>query len=353
MIEQGRYDELGVRSSRSLSSPVSAQPPTWRPVRRRRPSSSPGASRTHTSALGSASNGPAKGARRSPPRPRTRRWRQGGGGRARAVDAGARRHLGGATDRGEHRALAVIGADGANEAVRWATGVGSGERGFALEALVPADPRRDRAFSERTATFDFAPIEAGLGGYRWIFPTRHADVPLLNCGIAVRTRRRATGSGGAGVPGRVARRSQPRLGAQFDPEDTGLIAYDPNARLGAHHVCPPASGRHRPTTSGRAFRAPLGTESPRRSRSHRCDRTERLRSDPAPSCVQAPIGRWNPAAKAQRGMGAVLSSGTSRLSNYAGCGGGSRARPREESTYGAMQPQRAAATSRRSARLGR
>lgn len=141
------------------------------------------------------------------------------------------------TDHGEHRTLAVIGADGASSVVRRAIGVDGLERGFALEVLVPADPERDAAFSEGVATFDFAPIKVGLGGYCWIFPCRDAGVSLLNCGIAIC----APDSAGFGSRARsflvewLASR-----GIHCDPSSIrghGCIAYDPDARLGAQRVC--------------------------------------------------------------------------------------------------------------------
>lgn len=141
------------------------------------------------------------------------------------------------TDRGEHHALAVIGADGANSVVRREIGVGAGERGFALEALLPSNPQPDAEFSEGLAMIDFAPIKAGLGGYCWIFPSRDADSPLLSCGIAVC----------APDCARSGRQARSFLldwlasrGLKCDSSSIrghGGIAYDPDARLGATRVC--------------------------------------------------------------------------------------------------------------------
>ena len=142
-----------------------------------------------------------------------------------------------ATEHGEHRAGAVIGADGANGVVRREIADDGIERGFALEVLVSADPDRDAAFTDGLATFDFAPIEAGLGAYCWIFPAREAGSALLNCGIAVCAPDSARS-------GRLARSflvewlaSQ---GIRCDPASIrghGCIAYDPDARLGSGRVC--------------------------------------------------------------------------------------------------------------------
>jgi menaquinone-9 beta-reductase len=158
------------------------------------------------------------------------------GERVRALEAG-RTAVTVVTDRREHEALTVIGADGANSVVRREIGVGAGERGFALEVLLPGDPERDAAFSEEVATFDFAPIRAGLGGYCWIFPSRNGDSPLLNCGIAVLS------------PDSVRSGQQARSflvewlasrGLWCDPSSIrghSGIAYDPDKRLGGRRVC--------------------------------------------------------------------------------------------------------------------
>jgi menaquinone-9 beta-reductase len=141
------------------------------------------------------------------------------------------------TEHGEHRACAVIGADGANGVVRRAVGGGEIERGFALEVLVTADPEQGAAFADEVATFDFAPIEAGIGGYCWIFPAREAGSALLSCGIAV------CAPDGA-RSGRLARSFLVEwlaaAGIHCDPASIcghPAIAYDPDARLGSGRVC--------------------------------------------------------------------------------------------------------------------
>jgi len=158
------------------------------------------------------------------------------GERVRAVHVG-RTAVSVVTDRGEHHALAVIGADGANSVVRREIGVGTGERGFALEALLPSNARRGAELSEGIAMIDFAPIKAGIGGYCWIFPSRDADSPLLSCGIAVCAPDCARS-------GRLARSFLlewlASRGLQCDSSSIrghGGIAYDPDARLGAPRVC--------------------------------------------------------------------------------------------------------------------
>ena len=141
------------------------------------------------------------------------------------------------TEHGEHRARAVIGADGVNGVVRRALGGGRVERGFALEVLVTAASEEAGAFANEVATFDFAPIEAGLGGYCWIFPAREAGSALLSCGIAVCAPDCARS-------GRLARSFLVEWlasrGIQCDPASIyghGGIAYDPEARLGSGRVC--------------------------------------------------------------------------------------------------------------------
>lgn len=155
---------------------------------------------------------------------------------ARVIEAG-RTGVSVVTERGEHRALTVIGADGASGVVRRAIELGAAERGFALEALVPVEPQRDAAFAQGVATFDFAPMAAGLGGYCWIFPSRDAESPLLNCGIAVC----------APDCARFGKRARSFLvewlasrGVRCDASAIrghGTIAYDPEAPLGADRVC--------------------------------------------------------------------------------------------------------------------
>ena len=142
-----------------------------------------------------------------------------------------------ATDHGDYPARAVIGADGVNGVVRRGIGDDGIERGFALEVLVAADPQHDAAFADGMATFDFAPIEAGIGGYCWIFPAQEAGSPLLNCGIAVCTPDSAR-------LGRLARSFLVEwlasLGIRCDPASIrghGGIVYDPDARLGSGRVC--------------------------------------------------------------------------------------------------------------------
>src|SRR5262249_32907019 len=129
------------------------------------------------------------------------------------------------------------GADGVNGVVRRAVGGGDIERGFALEVLVAADPEHDAAFADETAIFDFAPIEAGLGGYCWIFPAREAGSALLSCGLAVCTP-------DSSRPGRLARSFLVEWlasrGIHCDPASISGhpgIVYEPDARLGSGRVC--------------------------------------------------------------------------------------------------------------------
>jgi menaquinone-9 beta-reductase len=158
------------------------------------------------------------------------------GERVTAVDTG-RAGVSVVTDRAEYRALAVIGTDGTTGVVRRAVGLPPAERWFALEVLEPANPERDAAFAQGRATFDFGPIEAGLGGYCWIFPSRDAGVPVLNCGIAIcapdcaRFGKKARSFLVAWLAARGIRCDASSIRGH------GGIVYDPEARLGTHRVC--------------------------------------------------------------------------------------------------------------------
>lgn len=157
------------------------------------------------------------------------------GTRATAIEQG-RGGVSVVTEHAEHRARAVIGADGANGVVRRAIGDDGIERGFALEVLVTTDPEDD-AFADKKAIFDFAPIEAGLGGYCWIFPARDAGSAVLNCGIAVC-------APDCAHSGRLARAFLVEWltaqGISCDPASIrghGVIDYDPEAPLGSGRIC--------------------------------------------------------------------------------------------------------------------
>ena len=160
------------------------------------------------------------------------------GEHVRAIEVG-RTAISIVTDRREHHAQVTIGADGATSLARRAIGVGSGARGFALEALVSADRRLAAAFSEGTATVDFAPIKAGLGGYCWIFPSGKGDgeTTLLNCGIAVFApdRVRCGQDARSFLVDWLASRGLPCDSSSI--RGHGLIAYHPETRLGGPRVC--------------------------------------------------------------------------------------------------------------------
>jgi len=158
------------------------------------------------------------------------------GEHVRAIEVG-RSGISIATDRGEHHALVAIGADGATSLARRTIGVASGPQGFALEVLVPADSGLDAAFSDARATFDFAPIKAGLGGYCWIFPSANGDAPLLNCGIAVfaSDRSRSGQHARSFLVQWLASRGLPCDSSSI--RGHGLISYRPETRLGGLRVC--------------------------------------------------------------------------------------------------------------------
>jgi geranylgeranyl reductase family protein len=84
------------------------------------------------------------------------------------------------TRRGSYRARVVIGADGANSAVRRAlVGPTCGERLVGLEILTPDYPDQEA----HEAVFDFRPVARGLRGYAWDFPSLRAGQRLMNRGI--------------------------------------------------------------------------------------------------------------------------------------------------------------------------
>ncbi len=83
----------------------------------------------------------------------------------------------------EYRARIVIGADGANSAVRRALGLSRWDRVSRLmEILTPANATSPE-FAEHTAVFDFTPLVQGVQGYYWDFPSFKQNVPAMNRGI--------------------------------------------------------------------------------------------------------------------------------------------------------------------------
>ena len=89
------------------------------------------------------------------------------------------------TSQGSYRARALVGADGAQSAVRRKMiGVEAKPRMARLiEILTPSDQHAAPEFVNHTAVFDFSGLDAGLQGYVWDFPCWEGGVAALNRGI--------------------------------------------------------------------------------------------------------------------------------------------------------------------------
>jgi len=93
-------------------------------------------------------------------------------------------HLRVATNRGDYRVRALVGADGARSLVRRRLGPPEKVRlSRLIEILTPAEPQRDREFVEHTAVLDFSPLAEGLQGYVWDFPCLEQGAAMLNRGV--------------------------------------------------------------------------------------------------------------------------------------------------------------------------
>jgi flavin-dependent dehydrogenase len=83
-----------------------------------------------------------------------------------------------------YRAKIVIGADGANSAVRTKLGLVRWDRiSRLMEILTPIDATRAPEFLQHTAVFDFTPIVHGVQGYYWDFPSFKQNVAMMNRGV--------------------------------------------------------------------------------------------------------------------------------------------------------------------------
>jgi geranylgeranyl reductase family protein len=128
-------------------------------------------------------------------------------------------------------AAIVIGADGARSHVRRAllpqSSIADVRRFVALEILTPGhdDPN--------TARFDFSPIDAGLSGYAWHFPSLIHGAPYMNRGIA------ATGRTPGASLRTHFREHLSTCGIELDAHSVqGAFApiYDPRRRVSAERV---------------------------------------------------------------------------------------------------------------------
>lgn len=88
------------------------------------------------------------------------------------------------TNRSRYRAMAVIGADGANSTVRRKLGLPEpGGIARLLRVLTPVDPQSETAWQRHIALFDFSCVLQGIQGYAWDFPSYIGGKPYMNRGI--------------------------------------------------------------------------------------------------------------------------------------------------------------------------
>lgn len=88
------------------------------------------------------------------------------------------------TRRATYRAKIVVAADGANSTIRRLCGLATGEHLSRLvEILTPPTVREVFTFVSQRAIFDFSPVQHGIQGYYWDFPSLRHGKPTMNRGL--------------------------------------------------------------------------------------------------------------------------------------------------------------------------
>lgn len=88
------------------------------------------------------------------------------------------------TERATFHARVVVAADGSRSFVRRKLKWDDDSRVARLvEVLTPEDPAAHTGFRDGVAVFDFTPMDDGLQGYYWDFPSFVKGVPFMNRGV--------------------------------------------------------------------------------------------------------------------------------------------------------------------------
>lgn len=98
------------------------------------------------------------------------------------------------TDKGDRNAQVIVGADGSNSIVRrWMFPHAVSRISRTLEVIAPPSPRSTRSAGE--AYFNFSPLQTGISGYIWDFPTQCEGKAMRCFGIYDSTMRQGEKSG--------------------------------------------------------------------------------------------------------------------------------------------------------------
>ncbi|HZQ11083.1 MAG TPA: NAD(P)/FAD-dependent oxidoreductase [Anaerolineae bacterium] len=88
------------------------------------------------------------------------------------------------TDTGGMKCRVVVAADGANSVIRQKLGLVRSDRiSRLIEILTPVDATSAPEFVNHTAVFDFTPLERGVQGYYWDFPSYKNGQAMMNRGL--------------------------------------------------------------------------------------------------------------------------------------------------------------------------